>query len=392
MPLPYNSSLSEEQNETNAHIFCTLKGQHKALFEALWKHHPDPLSQPDLATILKTDERSVGVFKSELKYQKLEAFYKSEDAKRVGWRVGIETMTGRGETPHGYYLTFETNSGFHLRRFWYAYLKRTTPPVKTRISFTVLRFFRNFTDRFFFRHLDINDDTRPEQVDALANTVPALAATLNHKTFADAKKEDRIHDINFFTTTGEMQCILLLREMLQTRDAHNDYSSNDQLEELVRTDHNLLILGNKRTHPAVRQMQGDPDYRHYTQNWRWRIAEKGIEPISEGKAYLDTEKMVYALLTRIPPTSESNRVVTIIAANHSMAFAGLGETLTSEEHLNSLFKQLHWANEAPLPARFQLIFSVRIDSSERKIGTGATFIAAHPEQWPLGEKLPDTTS
>jgi hypothetical protein len=42
-------------------------------------------------------------------------------------------------------------------------------------------------------------------------------------------------------------------------------------------DEDLLLIGNKRTHPLISSIQQEG---FYTEGWRWRIAEKGIEPLN----------------------------------------------------------------------------------------------------------------
>jgi len=197
-----------------------------------------------------------------------------------------------------------------------------------------------------------------------------------------------------------MTCVLKLIKLLDQYGISNDYSTpitdpwnvprsaHETLDKLNSRSANLILLGNIRSHPAIRTVQGNP---FYTKEWRWNIASKSVEPVKpdDTPSYVDHEvidgeaRLVYAVLSRMPST-RADRVVTVIAGNNGRAYEGLAELLTSDHHLGDLFqKHLKWPDDKPLPDRFQIVFSVRISKSDQRLEDAATFVAALPQKWPV---------
>jgi len=185
-----NKRFSVEQQETVNSISKTLEeGQHRELFNALAECYPEPMSQAALAKKYpRWRDAAIGGYNYKLK-EKLKRFYETSDGISADWLIEVDLTRGRVDEPHGYHLTFaKPNGGFYLRRFWRSYLNgnRAKPGVPAHVSYATLRFFRHLDKRFFFRHLDINDDTDSAAVSKLAQEVPALAAVLNNQSLDSA--------------------------------------------------------------------------------------------------------------------------------------------------------------------------------------------------------------
>jgi hypothetical protein len=243
--------------------------------------------------------------------------------------------------------------------------------VQTLISFTELRFFRDDLKRIFFRHQDINDDTSDAQIVELLKGMPFLAERIT---------EHGVRSTHFFTTTGEMSCVLMLTKMFEQQLIPNQYCPQHKMPSQIAQysrDENLLLIGNRRTHPLIRSIQQD---KFYTEGWRWRIGEREIEPVANvDPAYTDFDtvggsRRGYILVARTPSRWDG-RVVTILAGNHGRAFEGVAELLTSDDRLRTLLHdELKWPDQEPLPESFQIVFSVHINETDEKLQTGATFI------------------
>ena len=145
-----------------------------------------------------------------------------------------------------------------------------------------------------------------------------------------------------------MSCVLILTKLFEQHRIPNHYCPQHRMPTDVSQyskDENLLLIGNKRTHPLVRSIQ--QGYFVYTEGWRWSIGEKGIEPVGGGPSYNDFDitkgrRVVYAFVARMP-SKWRGRVVTIIAGNHGRSLRGVGEMLTSDDRLRSLFNgDLGW--------------------------------------------------
>lgn len=393
------SSLSIEQTRTIEAIIAHL-GKADLLIELFSKiieTHPAPINSEKLKHLLTWEvETSAKQHKAVpkknlrnktdpalLKHRREVAFrqrlgdlrdHLEDICKRfpLDWEVTIAT------TNAGYLCKFTPNQDFYLRRFWHSYLKyHGKAPRTTHISFTALRFFRNVAGRYFFRHLDINPQTPDRTINEMARAFPALSAALENLSIEEAKEKVVVRDSTFFTTTGEMACVLKMTRLLERHQVVTEYKENDRVEDLQPLDYNLFIIGNTRTHPAIQKLQKDP---HYTDNWRWKIGDRGIEALSKkDRSFVDFEpaNTVHCLLSRMPRKRNDGSVVTIIAGNHGEVFRAVADWLDRDEHLKPLFTtHLKWSDTEPVPERFQIVFSVDIDSSDT-LEAPARVIDAH---------------
>jgi hypothetical protein len=356
-------------------------GEHKRTFEALAKK---AWSQKALADQLKaTSYDAIGHRILELR-SKLEKFYGDEEAGTLNsplWRVYIPQRR--------YCLAFEPNSSFYVRRFWGPHIqdtsrRKTTYPttIPTRISFTELRFFRSNNRRFFLRHQDINDDAINPAA-ALQRELPDIASYVTTEAIGGPRLAEDIQESHFFTTSGEMSCVLMLTIMFGRHRVDSPYTPQHKmpsLADLSSDDENILLIGNKRTHPLIREIQ---KHGIHSKDFRWTIENLGIKDRGSPEHFVDLipvadkeERLVYAVLSRMP-SPRTGRAITVLAANHGRAFEGVGELITSDEFLQTLLKDdLNWPDEEPLPERFQILFSVEVDHRDEKVQTGATFIDA----------------
>ena len=325
--------------------------------------YPNGLSQRDLLKSLTEPKLTDNALRQRIFdiRKKLSAFYE-QSGQTLDWKVGILD---------GYVLEIAPNADFYLRRFWQPHLPIRDSQPKTHISYTELRFFRAEKERFFFRHADVNDLTSENDLQRYATALPAFGACLNIK--------DR-HDCYFFTTTGELKCLLSLVGLMHKLKVGIEYASTQ--DDKPRPEHYLLLLGNPRTHPLIREIQGTT-----SADWKWTMGDHGIYEKAETSAasehyrYADFSPLkdgtfqVFGFLHRCV---WQGRVVTMIVANHGRFFEAMADAITTNSFLQSTFQRLGMQGVDRWATAFQILFAIRVDKTDRR-RSAPIFIAAH--QW-----------
>ena len=282
-------------------------------------------------------------------------------------------------------------------------------PFLTELDFVYpeVHFFFQRERRMFIRFQDYNgpedaiggDELSPLLVDtpgavdfdnSLQRIVQKNGAFLNirHSKYAEFRvsgdvstdeQVEPLQDVQNFVTLGHMKFILRVQSCLrdlggeaaQTNPAHEAHPSS-------RHNKNIVVLGNSRTNPFVREMVGITSKRGKAElpyrigpNWIRNLLPRTSAPRNK-TLWFDYEQVaedpdlssVYALLTRMRCKTGGESLV--IAANHGAAYTALANYLIQEAHLVQLSKALKLEKpfEGSFPKRFQVLFSVDIDGEK----------------------------
>jgi hypothetical protein len=261
-------------------------------------------------------------------------------------------------------------------RFWDAYTAEDSLPL---IVYTQPLFFWDKANRIYFRFLDVN---HADQLSSLAKKLEAIAEThgLEHPVI-------NLEPCYQYLSIGESRMIRYLQKwfrenwvqgaQLPLKERAKD-RMKDPISERPRTPldvkssrevedeiyhRNVIVLGNTRTNQYMNsfhkglQLQLGPDQVLITKH-----GTEGVPGTLTDREGEDGSHYAYVIVTRIP-NREPLKWVTMLAANNGIAGCKVVESLTSEEHTKELFSKAGWSGKEPLPARFQMLFEVKITES-----------------------------
>lgn len=230
----------------------------------------------------------------------------------------------------------------------------------TEIIYAEPRFYRSRSKHLFVRFLNVNERTSSERALRLA---PMIA-------------EDRLHSCRHYVSAGEITAILRLTKMLEWYGVTTKHEVSHKIDDWADwQERNLILIGNSRTHWAIRDLQSDRrlDFKIFKD----RIKNLNPQP-GESRYYKDfawipgryKRQKIYVLVTRLqnPQTGQS---ILLLCSNHGRAHEKVGELLTTDEALQELAEQMGIEQWQPFPAEFQILLSVEIDEEEQAVSPAA---------------------
>lgn len=251
----------------------------------------------------------------------------------------------------------------------------------TGIVYSEPRFYRSRSKHLFVRFLNVNERTSSERALRLA---PMIA-------------EDRLHSCRHYVSAGEITAILRLTKMLEWYGVTTQHEVSHKIEDWTALEgKHLILIGNSRTHWAIRDLQSDRrlDFKIFKD----RI--KNLNPQSgEPRYYKDfawipgrhKRQKIYVLVTRLqnPKTGQS---VLLLCSNHGRAHEKVGELLTTDEALQELAARMGLEQWQPFPTEFQILLSVEIDEEEQAVSP-AEYVTHRPLSTQVGgTRKPKTKS
>jgi hypothetical protein len=280
--------------------------------------------------------------------QRLQAYFEME-----GRNEGLRLMIPRGQYRAVFTVVNEAEGGESsstaIETFWRPYL---TGAAENLLIFTELLFFRNDAGNFL-RNIFVND------LSAAPRELPARFSGLD---LSDYKPSYH------FVSAGEMHCVLSLTNLLAGLGARIE-TKNSRFSSWNALRHaNLILLGSARTNSFNDSLQGRNNFVLTTDQIENRRPRPGEAAAYRGRRFMDgkLEKLTeYAIVTRRPGLTPG-RVVTMIMANHGRAIEGVGDYLTNETQMQSLFAHLQCGSL--LPEHFELLLRVdMIDFDEEVV-------------------------
>lgn len=236
----------------------------------------------------------------------------------------------------------------------------------TGIVYSEPRFYRSRSKHLFVRFLHVNERTSSERALRLA---PMIA-------------EDRLHSCRHYVSAGEITAILRLTKMLEWYGVTTKHEVSHKVDDWTAfQDEHLILIGNSRTHWAIRDMQSDR--RAVFKIFNDRIKNLDPQP-GESRYYKDfvwipgrqKRQRIYVLVTRTqnPQTGQS---ITLLCSNHGRAHEKVGELLTTDEALQGLAERMGLEQWQPFPTEFQILLSVEIDEEEQAVSP-AEYVTHRP--------------
>lgn len=272
--------------------------------------------------------------------ERLDAYYATE-GQQAPWRL---------EVPRGQYqLRFlprqepgvqAASASYPVASFWGPYLEASYPNL---VVYTEPLFFRAGEGRYF-RDWQVNTVEGGEEQIRARYAMPA---------------EEEVEPAYHYLSSGEMHCLLSVTRMFHEAGVPVETRNCRQLNwnELSRC--NVILLGSPRTNPFLRQLQaGLPMIVHG--DHVEAEGPPGSSQVYQGRRYRDgalPRMEEYAVVTRrcgLAPGS----CVTLIAANHGRAIEGAAHSLTVENDLDAVLRQIRPDPNQPVPARFQILLRV----------------------------------
>lgn len=201
--------------------------------------------------------------------------------------------------------------------------------------------------RCYIRFLDINDESRSLDTEAIRSRIPARhPARLLEPCF-------------HYQSSGETQAQRILRKWFEHQKGNVSVEVSREVLDAKAWAHHLILLGNSRTNRLIRKLQDKLDIvleedsilvrksRHFTKKYYDLRTSYQKSATSS----------IHAVVTRRPSLG-NQRCATLIASNNGRALERMAEFLTRASELQRLYDSLNL--KPPLPASFQLLFSFRI--------------------------------
>ena len=243
-------------------------------------------------------------------------------------------------------------------------------------------FYRDPAKNMVFRFVDINKDETDSQT--------ALAAL------------ERDHP-GLYNKNVYVSHLYLLRGETEARDCIQEWFSNmarlaigkaisHQMKQAEIDESSPILLGNPRTNPFMREiLENDgqhlqirmetPDFgvvalRHSSaqsaadEEGRLRMRKPALilrrrrnEIVLPDQPPRERERDVFAIVTRMPNPSGQG-VVTMLASDHTRILGQVARTLTHDDRLMEILRQVDWKIGKPAPNSFQGLFVVRLRGGE----------------------------
>ena len=241
-----------------------------------------------------------------------------------------------------------------LRKFWGPYLTGAWPNV---LLYTELLCFRDGHGNYF-RSIYLNDPT----VDP-ATVSPHLPGAT----------PGEIRPSFHFVSGGEMHGSLSLAQTFQGLNVSLEVKNTRFVSWPGMRNSNLIVLGSPRTNAFLNSLQGEEGFTIGSDAILCLQPHAGEQASYHGSRSMcgKLERVVeFALVTRRPgPLGDS--AITLIAANHGRAMEGAAQYVTREDKLSGLLRILGAAEDAALPAHFQVLLKVdMIDFDEEVMDVG----------------------
>lgn len=262
-------------------------------------------------------------------------------------------------------------------------LRGETHRPQTRLFYTEPRFWRY--KRLFFRALDDNGDCQWQTGNSKERPREDF---LPEELKAGVRRLD-FNCVHQFVSAGETTCLIRLSELLTSfgvRIKHNVSHNRTSWADLRRYD--TVVIGNARTHWAVRELQRDLplDIQINQREIRIRNRRQPERPFYKDDDPGSNNRRVYAVITRCP-AKESGHTITMLAANNGRAFEAVGNYVCDEELLGNLFKSVLTPPET-LPRTFQLLLAVDLQHNDTGVSDKPELITTRP--WgPIGRHVGD---
>jgi hypothetical protein len=314
------------------------------LLDVLIRRFPDAITESDLSKSLHDGEDSTklrGNRRAEVARVRktLNDFFNSDGRNWPGKRLRIPTGT-----PYRVELVENRPDLDPVEWFWYPHFN---PRVENLIVSTEPLFFFDPERRCYIRFLDINDESRSPDTEAIRLRIP------------EGHPARGLEPCFHYQSSGETQAQRILRKWFEEQNWNLSVEASREVSDANAWAHNLILLGNSTTNRFIRKLQDDLDIVLHA------------DSISVGKSRGSTKKYydqrtssrssatssIYAVVTRRPSLG-NQRWATLIASNNGRAIERMAEYLTKPSELQALYNSLNV--KPPLPARFQLLFSFKI--------------------------------
>jgi hypothetical protein len=249
-------------------------------------------------------------------------------------------------------------------RFWDPY---TAEDSNALILYAHPLFFWDKENRVYLRFLDINENEEDHLeidrkvkalVDKFGLKAPStkLEACFHYISAGDSKMIRHLQ--HWFRTHWFEGTQLPLRYRKSPRLPLEVKSSRETTGDEVYNN-NVIILGNARISSFIGSFQ-----KEFERILEYRLDADLVTKISkEAQSQVEFHDAeagrgpAYVLVTRIPNLN-SEKQVTIVAANNGVAGAKVVEELTSQKFLKELFDFMRWDTDGDLPDHFQIVFEV----------------------------------
>ncbi len=238
-------------------------------------------------------------------------------------------------------LTLEERDGA-MKAFWDPYFVHCD---SVTIVYAESVFFRGGPrNRAFIRSMDVNE------LDALDKLYSECALPAGWVTQNGGTQ---------FVPAGDCAAVISLAQSFDRNGLPATIVTAPQFHRKPQPGEGIIVLGSGRTIPWLDQSMR-------AQAFPYQLASTGIEHLHEpGKSAHDdfTGPIVRGLVARYC-CEKSGAWITLIGANHGRCSEAWVRNVSSSRNITRMFRTFRWDQADPVPPRFQITFSVRVDRGE----------------------------
>ena len=275
--------------------------------------------------------------------ERLNRFGRSSEARQFPFRV--ETM------PEVYRLSLVAQHP-NAKRFWRPYFHASDSKLKprTRIVYPELLFHRSVKGGYFVRHLMVNDPAKHD----IRQTCKAAGLLI-----PDAQSD--FPPSWAFVSSGDTALAMNLIGWLERNGIETEHAlANLNWESDEKR--NLVLIGSSRNFPEIAEILKDEGFNFLIDEDRI-VNQRPID--GEKPDYRDEFGSPIGLgLVSRTVSAKFGGALTVFSTNHPRVLSALGQTLSSEDDINSVLTEIVPTENADAPKKFELLFEV--DRSEEQ--------------------------